>query len=114
MVGEGGLGGAVVVVGSLGGAGTVVVVGSFGGAGTVVVVGSLGGAGTVVVVGSFGTVVGRLGTTVVIGRLVVGSWVGPDTAAKAWPTQMPSARRNPSAAAALMPLQLSRARSSYA
>jgi hypothetical protein len=101
-------------VGSFGGAGTVVVVGSFGGAGTVVVVGSFGGAGTVVVVGSFGTVVGTVGITVVIGRLVVGSCVGPEVAANACPTQIPRAKRNPSAAAGFMSVQLSRARSGYA
>jgi hypothetical protein len=97
----------------VGGAGIVVVVGSFGGAGTVVVVGSFGGAGTVVEVGSGGTVVGRLGITVVIGRLVVGSCVGPGAAARACPAQIPRARRNPSAAAALMAIQLSRAESGY-
>jgi hypothetical protein len=75
--------------------------------------GSFGGAGTVVVVGSDGTVVGRLGITVVIGRLVVGSCVGPGTAARACPTQMPRARGNPSAAAALMAIQLGTTESGY-
>jgi hypothetical protein len=115
--------GIVVVVGSLG---VVVVVGSFG---TVVVVGSLGtvvvvgSLGRVVVVGSFGTVVVvgsgtvvvvSVGSAVVSGRLVVGSRVGPGRAAKACPTQIPRASRNPSPAAGFMRLQPRRGRSGYA